>query len=147
MTELKIPELCLVALVGVSGSGKSTFAARAFEPFEAVSSDYCRGLVSGDVNDQAASADAFDVLHYIVGKRLDRGLLSVVDATNVSPEARKQLIELARAHEVLPVAIVLDVPTEVAINEYVELTKSFFDGPEAGFVNGALDAVARDVRG
>ena len=40
-----------------------------------------------------------------------------------------------------------DVPTEVAINEYVELTKSFFDGPEAGFVNGALDAVARDVRG
>ncbi len=115
MTELKIPELCLVALVGVSGSGKSTFAARAFEPFEAVSSDYCRGLVSGDVNDQAASADAFDVLHYIVGKRLDRGLLSVVDATNVSPEARKQLIELARAHDVLPVAIVLDVPTEVAL--------------------------------
>ncbi|CAN7359834.1 transcription antitermination factor NusB [Phenylobacterium sp. LjRoot164] len=40
-----------------------------------------------------------------------------------------------------------DVPTEVAINEYVELTKSFFEGPEAGFVNGALDAVARDVRG
>ena len=40
-----------------------------------------------------------------------------------------------------------DVPVEVAINEYVELTKSFFDGPEAGFVNGALDAVARDVRG
>lgn len=39
-----------------------------------------------------------------------------------------------------------DVPTEVAIDEYVELTKSFFDGPEAGFVNGALDAVARDVR-
>lgn len=39
-----------------------------------------------------------------------------------------------------------DVPTEVAIDEYVELTKSFFEGPEAGFVNGALDAVARDVR-
>lgn len=40
-----------------------------------------------------------------------------------------------------------DVPTEVAIDEYVELTKSFFEGPEPGFVNGALDAVAQDVRG
>jgi N utilization substance protein B len=40
-----------------------------------------------------------------------------------------------------------DVPTEVVIDEYVELAKSFFDGPEPGFVNGALDGVARDVRG
>jgi N utilization substance protein B len=39
-----------------------------------------------------------------------------------------------------------DVPTEVAIDEYVELAKSFFEGPEPGFVNGALDAVAQDVR-
>jgi N utilization substance protein B len=40
-----------------------------------------------------------------------------------------------------------DVPTEVVIDEYVELAKSFFEGPEPGFVNGALDAVAQDVRG
>jgi N utilization substance protein B len=40
-----------------------------------------------------------------------------------------------------------DVPTEVAIDEYVEIAKSFFDGPEPGFVNAALDAIARDVRG
>jgi N utilization substance protein B len=39
-----------------------------------------------------------------------------------------------------------DVPTEVAIDEYVEVAKSFFEGTEPGFVNGALDAVARDVR-
>jgi N utilization substance protein B len=39
-----------------------------------------------------------------------------------------------------------DVPTEVVIDEYVELAKSFFEGPEPGFVNGALDAVAQDVR-
>ena len=39
-----------------------------------------------------------------------------------------------------------DVPTEVVIDEYVELTKSFFEGPEPGFVNGALDGVAKDVR-
>jgi len=39
-----------------------------------------------------------------------------------------------------------DVPTEVVIDEYVELAKSFFEGPEPGFVNGALDAVAQDTR-
>lgn len=39
-----------------------------------------------------------------------------------------------------------DVPTEVVINEYVEIAKSFFEGPEAGFINGALDAIARDAR-
>jgi len=40
-----------------------------------------------------------------------------------------------------------DVPSEVVLNEYVELAKSFFEGPESGFVNGALDGVAQDVRG
>ncbi len=39
-----------------------------------------------------------------------------------------------------------DVPVEVVIDEYVELAKSFFEGPEPGFVNGALDGVAQDVR-
>lgn len=39
-----------------------------------------------------------------------------------------------------------DVPTEVVINEYVEIAKSFFEGPESGFINGALDAIARDAR-
>ncbi|HSI36185.1 MAG TPA: AAA family ATPase, partial [Tepidisphaeraceae bacterium] len=61
---LTIPELCLVVLIGPSGSGKSTFARRHFKPTEVLSSDYCRGLVSDDDNDQAATADAFDVLQY-----------------------------------------------------------------------------------
>jgi N utilization substance protein B len=39
-----------------------------------------------------------------------------------------------------------DAPTEVVIDEYVEIAKSFFNGPEPGFVNGALDAIARDER-
>jgi protein phosphatase len=110
---LGIPEMALVVLVGVSGSGKSTFARRHFGPFEVISSDFCRALVSDDENDQAASGDAFDVLDYIAGKRLAAGRLTVVDATNVQPEARKQFVELARSHDVLPVAIVLDVPGEV----------------------------------
>jgi N utilization substance protein B len=40
-----------------------------------------------------------------------------------------------------------DVPTEVAIDEYVEVAKSFFEGPEPGVANGVLDGIARDVRG
>ncbi|HEY2589635.1 MAG TPA: AAA family ATPase, partial [Tepidisphaeraceae bacterium] len=110
---LKIPELCLVVLIGPSGSGKSTFARRDFKPTEVISSDFCRGLVSDDENSQDATGDAFDVLRYVVGKRLSRGLLTVIDATNVQPEARKPLVELAREHDVLPVAIVLKLPEEV----------------------------------
>ena len=107
---LGIPALSLVVLIGVSGSGKSTFARRHFGPFEVISSDFCRGLVADDENDQAATRDAFDVLGYIAAKRLAAGRLTVIDATNVQPGARRQLIDLARAHDVLPVAIVLDIP-------------------------------------
>ncbi|GII83511.1 hypothetical protein Ssi03_15010 [Sphaerisporangium siamense] len=115
VTEIGVPALSLVVLVGVSGSGKSTFARKHFLPTQVVSSDFCRGLVADDENDQAATPDAFDVLNYIVATRLRRGLLTVVDATNVQWEARKKLVELARSHDVLADAIVLDVPEEVAV--------------------------------
>ena len=115
MSQVKItvPELALVALVGVSGSGKSTFAARHFKPTEVISSDFCRGLVSDDENDQAATEAAFEVLHFIAAKRLAAGRLVVVDATNVQREARAALVQLARRHHVLAVAVVLDVPESV----------------------------------
>jgi protein phosphatase len=110
---LPVTDLSLVVLIGASGSGKSTFARRHFKPTEIISSDFCRGLVSDDENDQSATKDAFDVLHYIAGKRLAAGRRTVVDATSVQSESRKQLIDLARTHDVLPIAIVLDVPEEV----------------------------------
>jgi protein phosphatase len=110
-----IPELSLVVLVGASGSGKSTFAAKHFRPTEVISSDFCRGLVADDENDQSATPAAFGVLHYIAGKRLAAGRLTVVDATNVQTEARHALVALAREHDVLPVAVVLDVPDGVCV--------------------------------
>jgi polynucleotide kinase-phosphatase len=113
MATLTVPELSLVVLVGTTGSGKSTFAARHFKPTQVLSSDYCRGLVSDDENDQSASADAFELLHHIAGIRLRRGLLTVIDATNVQSKSRAALVAVARAHDVLPVAIVLDVPEAV----------------------------------
>lgn len=115
MTELAIPKLSLVLLIGASGSGKSTFAARHFLPTEVISSDICRAFVSDDENDQSATVDAFQVLEFIAGKRLSAGRLTVIDATNVTPQARASLIALARAHDVLPVAIVLDVPVSTSV--------------------------------
>ena len=67
---LKLPEFSLVVLVGASGCGKSHFARNHFRPTEVLSSDTCRGWVSDDENDQAATADAFDVLQYVAAKRL-----------------------------------------------------------------------------
>lgn len=110
---LPVTDLSLVVLVGASGSGKSTFARRHFKPTEVISSDFCRGLVSDDENDQGATKDAFDVLHYIAGKRLAAGRRTVVDATSVQSDSRRQLIDLAKQYDVLPIAIVLDVPEEV----------------------------------
>jgi protein phosphatase len=108
--DVRFPELALVVLIGTSGSGKSTFARRHFRPTEVISSDYCRGLVADDENDQSATAAAFEVLHYIAGKRLAAGRLAVVDATSLRPEDRKPLVALARQHHMLPVALVFDLP-------------------------------------
>ncbi|WP_020670396.1 polynucleotide kinase-phosphatase [Amycolatopsis nigrescens] len=113
--KLTIPDMSLVALVGASGSGKSTFARKHFAPTQVLSSDTFRGLVSDDENDQSVSAEAFDALHYVAAKRLAAGRLTVVDATNVQRVPRGELIRLAKEHDVLPTAIVLDLPEPVCV--------------------------------
>src|SRR5215211_6268496 len=103
-----IPELSLVLLIGPSGCGKSMFAAKHFRSTEVISSDRCRAMVSDDEMDQSATTDAFEVLHFIARRRLARGRLAVVDATNTQPAARKTLIELAKESNVQTAAIVFD---------------------------------------
>ena len=112
---LRIPEHALVVLVGAAGSGKTAFARKHFKPTEIVASDFCRGLVAGDENDQSATADAFALLHIIVAKRLARGRLTVVDATNVQADARRPLLKLAEEFRAPAVAIVLNAPQEVCL--------------------------------
>jgi protein phosphatase len=111
--KLTIPELAVVALVGPSGSGKSSFARKHFRSTEVLSSDFCRGLVSDDENSQAATNDAFEVLYFVASKRLAAGKLVVIDATNVQPEARKAIIALAREYHCIPVAIAFDLPEKL----------------------------------
>jgi len=113
--KLTLRDPSLVLLVGPSGSGKSTFAARWFEPHEIVSSDHYRGVVCGDPTDQEATADAFELVHRVVAARLDRNLLTVVDATNLEARGREPLLKLAKDRNVGATAIVFDVPEDVCV--------------------------------
>ena len=112
---LKIPTPSLVVLVGASGSGKSSFAARHFAPTEVISSDFCRGLVADDPNSLEATNDAFELVHYIAAKRLAGARLAVIDATNLQKESRAPLVALARKYHLFPVAIVLNTPENVCV--------------------------------
>ncbi|MDR3147715.1 MAG: polynucleotide kinase-phosphatase [Treponema sp.] len=112
---IELPELCLVALVGASGSGKSTFARTHFKPTEVLSSDFFRGMVSDDETDQSATNAAFDSLYYIATKRLEAGRLTVIDATSVQKKARDQILRLAKEQNVLAAAIVFDMPPSLCI--------------------------------
>ena len=142
--EIAVPKLSLVVLIGPSGSGKSTFARKHFLPTEVLSSDECRALVSDDENDQTATNEAFEVLHFIAAKRLAGGRLTVVDATNVQPEARKPLVALAREYHCLPVAIVFDLPEKLCQERNRGRSDRDF-GPHV--IRGQMSQLRRGLRG
>jgi protein phosphatase len=149
VTILEIPSSALVVLVGVAGAGKSTFARAHFLSTEILSSDFFRGMVSDDEGAQEATADAFDLLHSALKKRLLRGKLCVVDATNVRAEQRARLIEQARRFARPAVAIVLETAEDVCVERAAKRAnrmvraevvwhqlndlESGFDGPGEGF--------------
>ena len=116
MTPIELPRDALVLLIGVAASGKTTFARRHFAPTEVLSSDAMRALITDDPHAQAATEDAFDMLHRLLAMRLRRGRLTVVDATNVEGWARAELLVVARRHRRPTVAIVLDVPLDTALS-------------------------------
>lgn len=112
---LEIPDFSIVTLIGTSGSGKSTFAKKYFAETEILSSDQFRGMVCNDEESLEATNDAFEALHYLLEIRLRRGLLTVIDATNVQPEARKPLIKAANKWHALRVAIFIDTPQQISL--------------------------------
>lgn len=107
-----LPDPSLVLLIGLSGAGKSTFAARHFQPTEIVSSDHCRAMLTDNESDQSANAQVFALVHQIVRARLSLRKLTVVDATNLEFHARRPLLRMARQLGLPAVAIVFEVPLE-----------------------------------
>jgi|SRR5665213_282413 len=142
--EIEIPDFALVVLIGATGSGKSTFAAKHFLPTEIISSDHCRGLVSDDETDQAVTGDAFDLVRTIAEKRLKHRKLTVIDATNVRSADRKGWIEVARRWHALPVALVI----EPGVNICIERNKTRPDRPFGGqVVQRMVSEVRKGLRG
>ncbi|MDX2305894.1 MAG: polynucleotide kinase-phosphatase [Microscillaceae bacterium] len=137
--QIRIPELALVTLVGVSSSGKSTFAGRHFLSTEIISSDLCRALVSDEENNMEATQDAFDLVHYLIAKRLKRGRLTVVDATNVQAESRKPLVQLAQQYHCIPIAIVFHLPESL-------LKERHQNRPDRNFADYVLFNQSRDLK-
>ncbi|MBA3824663.1 MAG: polynucleotide kinase-phosphatase [Ktedonobacterales bacterium] len=141
---IPIPALCLVLLIGASGSGKSTFAARHFAPTEVLSSDHYRAVVSDDATDQAATTDAFALVQQIASVRLRRGRLTVIDATNVKPQDRAGFLQIARAQDVLAVAIVLNLDERISQDRNASRPDRAF-GPQV--VRNHVNNLRRNLRG
>lgn len=112
---IRIPKPALVLLIGISGSGKSSFAAKHFKPTEVISSDRCRALIADDQTDQTVSKEAFALVRFLTEKRLGAGKLAVIDATNVLDWGRAGLLEIAQKQSVPTIALVLDLPLELCL--------------------------------
>ena len=137
--KIELPEICLVAMIGASSSGKTSFANRYFKPTEVLSSDFFRGMVCDDENNLNISSEAFDLLYYAANKRLNQPKLTVIDATNTQPSARKKIIDLAREQNVHAAAIVLNLPE----NLLQERNKA---RPERNFPERVIRQHCRDVK-
>jgi protein phosphatase len=122
MSVVELRRGSLVALLGCSGSGKTSFAHRHFARYQVLSSDVCRGLVADDENDQDATPDAFEVLYLIAGKRLAQRRLTVIDATNVNAYAREHVVSCAQQYQVECVAVVFDLPLDHCIERATSRT-------------------------
>jgi predicted kinase len=99
----------LAVLVGVSGSGKSTYARR-FPAAWRVCLDCFREMAANDAADQTATPTAAQIQALLLEARLARGLTTIVDATNVLPHVRAGLLARARYYQRPAVAVLFDVP-------------------------------------
>ena len=107
---IRLPEPCLVVLVGPAGCGKSTWAARSFRPHQIISSDRLRSMVGTGERDQRAGTAAFEVLDLVVDHRLRRRLTTVIDSTALEAGRRRTYLDMARARGVPVIAAVFAVP-------------------------------------
>jgi F420-dependent oxidoreductase-like protein len=107
---LRLPDPCLLVLVGATAAGKSHWAREWFHPDQVVSSDRLRAMVGTGERDQRASRDAFELLDLIVERRLRRRLITVIDTTGLEAGRRAAWRELAERHRVPAHAVLFDPP-------------------------------------
>ncbi|HKS42189.1 MAG TPA: AAA family ATPase [Blastocatellia bacterium] len=123
MRTILIPLNTIVMLCGPAGCGKSTFAAKHFLKSQIVSSDDCRAMVCDDPTNQSVSGHAFDLMYFIIGKRLRLGRLSVADATNLKREDRRPVIKIARGFGFNTAALIFDIPLELCLARNIARTR------------------------
>ena len=107
MAALRLPDPCLVVLVGAAGAGKTTWATDRFGTWRVVSSDGLRAMIGLHEHDQRASKDAFDLLERIADARLRRGFTTVLDTVGTDPKRRARWVALAGRRGVPVHAVVL----------------------------------------
>ncbi|MFB7552611.1 AAA family ATPase [Streptomyces sp. NPDC056638] len=96
-------------MIGPPGCGKSTFAARYPDSWR-VCLDIYRKLATDDEADQSATPVAAEIQNLLLDARLSRGLVALVDSTNVFAHVRAGLLARARYWQRPAVAVLFDVP-------------------------------------
>lgn len=105
----------IVLLVGLPGSGKSTWAAE--QGWNAISSDVLRLQLSDDIANQTIHSRVFASIRYLLRQRLAIGrLLNCVDATNLTRMDRKPYFAIARWYGAAIDAVYFDCPISLALS-------------------------------
>lgn len=101
-----------MVLVGLPGSGKSTYLERLGAT--SLSSDAIRRLLVDDETDQSANDRIFQTLRYLLRHRLALGRpITYIDATNLTPEERRPYLGIGQSFGCEVEAVFFDVPLEI----------------------------------